>query len=149
MSLNIGLSRKAHYTQTMRAYKTHKVQAFSLIELMVVIAITAVLSAIAIPSYLTSVQKSRRSDAINALLATQRAYELSYAQNSSYVSSAPALPSDTVYYSYSVASTTTTYTLTATAGPAQASDAQGAIACNVLNIDNINNRTPEDCWNTL
>ncbi len=135
----------------MRSQKTYKVQAFSLIELMIVVAIAAVLSTIAVPSYLTSIQKSRRSDAINALLATQRAYELSYAQNSSYIISPPALPSDTVYYNYTVVSATNTYTLRATApaGSAQASDAQGAIACNVLNIDNINNKTPQECWNAL
>ncbi len=151
MSLKRSPPLKTHYTHTMCKQKIGKQQAFSLIELMIVVAITATLSAVAIPSYSTYVKKSRRSEAINALLATQRAYELSYAQNNSYVTLAPALPSDTIYYNYTVSSTATTYTLTATAPAAspQFSDKQGSIACKKLNIDNLNNRSPQECWNAL
>ncbi|MBP6103803.1 MAG: prepilin-type N-terminal cleavage/methylation domain-containing protein [Gammaproteobacteria bacterium] len=131
--------------------KIGKQQAFSLIELMIVVAITATLSAVAIPNYSTHVKKSRRSEAINALLATQRAYELYYAQNNTYIISPPALPSNTIYYTYSVDSAATAYTLTATAPAAspQFSDTQGSIACKILSIDNINNKKPQECWNAL
>ncbi len=139
----------------MHFYKRHKVAAFSLIELMIAVAITAVLAAIAIPSYSTYVQASRRSEAINNLLNTQKAYELSYAQNNSYTISPPALPSDTSYYKYTVSATATTYTLKATAfaTPAPASpqlnDKQNGVDCSALSIDNLNTRSPADCWNVL
>lgn len=71
---------------------------------------SATLSAVAIPNYSTHVKKSRQSEAINALLATQRAYELYYAQNNTYIISPPALPSNTIYYTYSVDSAATAYT---------------------------------------
>jgi type IV pilus assembly protein PilE len=135
----------------MRVDKTYQVQAFSLIELMIVVAITVTLTTIAIPGYSTYIKKSRRSDAINALLATQRTYELYYANNNSYPASNASLPSNDNYYTYSSITTTTSYTLTATApaGSAQVSDTQGGIACKVLNINDINNKTPQDCWNSL
>ncbi len=133
----------------MHFYKRHTIQAFSLIELMVAVAITSVLAAIAIPSYSTYVQASRRSEAINNLLNIQKAYEQSYGQNNSYTSSPPTLPSNTNYYEYTVSATTTTYVLTATAvaGSGQASDTQNGVACTPLSIDNLNSRLPAACWN--
>lgn len=132
-----------------RRFQTEK--AFSLLELIIVVAITASLSAIAIPSYQAYIKKSRRSDAITALLSTQRSYELYFAQNNSYPAANSNLPSNTSYYTYSSSSTASTYTLTATAavGSAQTSDTQGATACSILKIDNINNRSPQNCWNLL
>jgi type IV pilus assembly protein PilE len=43
-------------------------RGFTLVELMVVIVIASILMAIAIPSYKTSIRKSRRTDAKTALL---------------------------------------------------------------------------------
>jgi len=46
----------------------HQSSGFSLIELMIVVAIIALLAAISIPSYQTQIQKSRRADAMDSLL---------------------------------------------------------------------------------
>src|SRR5687767_2964658 len=52
-----------------------KQKGFTLIEMMVVVAIMAILTMVAYPSYQESVRKSRRSDAIAAALAIQVAEE--------------------------------------------------------------------------
>lgn len=57
---------------------------FTLIELMIVIAIVGVLSAVAYPSYIESVKRSDRSAARAALLESQQFMERFYAANSRY-----------------------------------------------------------------
>ena len=53
----------------------NKHAGFTLIEIMMVVIIIAVLAAFAYPSYVDSVRKSKRSDAVNALLALKSAQE--------------------------------------------------------------------------
>ncbi|MDQ6646050.1 MAG: prepilin-type N-terminal cleavage/methylation domain-containing protein [Pseudomonadota bacterium] len=57
---------------------------FTLIELMIVVVIIAILAAIAVPSYLKYVMKSRRSDALAALTQDQGILERCYAQTFDY-----------------------------------------------------------------
>jgi type IV pilus assembly protein PilE len=108
-------------------------QGFTLIELMIAVAIVAILTAIALPSYQSYVQKSRRADAITALSALQLAEEKWRASNLTYTTALSSPPSGLGisslsgggYYTIAVASASATgYTLTATpvAGTSQASD---------------------------
>lgn len=62
----------------------NKDRGFSLIELMIVVAVAGILAAIAYPSYLDSVQKSRRADAKASLMAAVQRMEAYYARNGSY-----------------------------------------------------------------
>lgn len=57
---------------------------FSLIELLIALAIVAILAAIAIPSYNSQIQKTRRSDAITSLTRAASMQERFYMRNNSY-----------------------------------------------------------------
>jgi len=59
-------------------------KGFSLIEIMVVVAILGILSAIALPSYTESVKKGKRSDAKVELLRLAQMQESYFVQNLSY-----------------------------------------------------------------
>lgn len=59
-------------------------QGFTLIELMITVAIIGILASIALPSYQDSVSKSRRNDAQGVLLGLANAMERYYTVNSTY-----------------------------------------------------------------
>jgi type IV pilus assembly protein PilE len=105
---------------------------FTLIELMVTVVIAAVLAAVALPSFIDSVRKGRRSEAFAALAKVQQAQERWRANNPSYASlSTLGLPATTSngYYGITVtlvdATKDSTYITTASAksGTSQAKDA--------------------------
>lgn len=61
-----------------------KAAGFTLIELMIVLAIMGILLAVVVPSYSDSVRKSRRADAMKELMELGARQERFYAQNSTY-----------------------------------------------------------------
>lgn len=61
-----------------------KKNGFTLIEVMIVVAIIAILSSIAFPSYQESVKKGRRSDAQGTLQGLAQAMERSYTKEGTY-----------------------------------------------------------------
>ncbi|WP_375122151.1 type IV pilin protein [Variovorax sp. WS11] len=62
-------------------------RGFTLIEVMIVVAIVAILSAIAYPSYLESVRKSKRAEARAQLMEAAQYMQRFYSQNDSFISS--------------------------------------------------------------
>ncbi len=60
-------------------------RGFTLIELMITVAIVAILAAIAIPSYQDSIWKGKRGEAKAAILKALQAEERYYTQNNTYV----------------------------------------------------------------
>jgi type IV pilus assembly protein PilE len=66
----------------MKSYASHK--GFTLIELMITVAIVGILASIAYPSYREYVAKSRRAEARTVLLAAQQWMERFYSENYRY-----------------------------------------------------------------
>ena len=111
---------------------------FSLIELMIVVAIVAILAAVAVPSYQRYILKTNRSDAMAVLQGFAQAMERHYAQNNSYLGAASGGDDDGIPAIYSAqapidgavkynltiepGTTATQYTLRATPTGAQAAD---------------------------
>lgn len=129
-------------------------KGFTLIELMVVVAIIGIISAIAFPSYDSYMKKSRRADAKVALSTIADRQERSYLQNNTYSSTLTAISmsavSDEGYYALSIDSgTAASFKATATAQGAQLSDTK----CKSFSIDSVGAKTsnggPGDtnnCW---
>ncbi len=125
--------------------KNHQ-KAFSLIELMIVIAIIAILSGISVGNYSGNVRENIRSEASAQLLMIQANYEVYYQQNNSYPASNTLPPSasipSTAHYTYSSTVTSTGYTITATATGNQTADT----GCTTLSLSNLGVNTPANCW---
>jgi type IV pilus assembly protein PilE len=68
-----------------------RVRGVTLVDLMVVLAITGVLASMALPSYQAQIAKARRSDAIAALTRVQLAQEQFRAHHGSYALALTAL----------------------------------------------------------
>lgn len=60
-------------------------QGFTLIELMIVVAIIGIIAAIAYPSYVEQVKSTRRADVQGSLMSFANAMERYYTQNNTYV----------------------------------------------------------------
>lgn len=129
-------------------------KGFTMMELMVVVVIVAVLLAIAVPSYLSYMHNSRRSDAIQALLSIQLAQEKYRVNNSTYGTLAQVWSgvstTDGGYYSLAITvNTATAYTITATAVGKQIGDTAGGVSCNTLTLaynNGVTTKTPTACW---
>ena len=67
-------------------------EGFSLVELMVVVAIIAILAAVAMPAYFNHMMRSRQSRAINELMAIQAAEERYFVENGTYANEIGLLP---------------------------------------------------------
>lgn len=112
---------------------------FTLIELIVVVAMVGILAAVAYPSYMGSVTRARRADATTTLLQDAQILERCYSQSFSYTTtclSGGTSPAGyyTISVQYAAAAPFNTYTLTATpvSGGAQSGDA----ACTTFTLDN-------------
>jgi type IV pilus assembly protein PilE len=134
---------------------------FTLIELMVAVAIVGILAAIALPSYTRFIDRANRSDAKAVLLEDVQFLERNYTENNKYhedsAGVAVVLPathspkSGTALYNiaFSVAATATTYSLSATpvAGQRMEHDICGTLSINQLGQKSVTGTSSVDtCW---
>ncbi|MEY3761039.1 MAG: hypothetical protein RIR39_2530 [Pseudomonadota bacterium] len=114
----------------------NKQKAFTLIELMITVAIVGILASIAIPSYQDSVMKSRRADAKGALLSLANTMERNFTTTNSYVG---ITPTNTDYYTITITATASSYTLSAAPAGTQAND-----SCGTLTLTQTGVKCPSD-----
>lgn len=131
-----------------------KTNGFTLVELLVVVAIIAIVTAVAIPSYSTYVERTRRATGQADLMELAQWMERRYTNNYDYSDGsggAPTLPfttspqgSGSTYYNFSVSSiTTNSFTLLATPTGPQAND-----PCGNLTVNDAGQKGSggTDCW---
>jgi type IV pilus assembly protein PilE len=138
---------------------------FTLIELMVTVAIVGILASIAIPSYQGSVMKSRRADAKGVLLGLANAMERHFTETNSYCDAGGtggastcgtgtndtgtpsfySIPTETAnFYTVTIsAATASSYTLSAAPIGVQSSDACGTLT---ITQTGAKSATTTGCW---
>lgn len=146
---------------SMHTRRFHGAAGFSLIELMVTVAIVAILAAIAQSTYQSSVMKSRRTEARNAILDMAGREEKLFSTTNAYSAnvsdigySGAGSTVNLTYYTVTVAApaptagTLPTYTITATPIAPQDKDT----TCTSLIVDQTGNQTATPsangavCW---
>jgi len=125
---------------------------FTLLELIIAVAIVGILAAVATPMYSGMVEKSRRSDAITTLLNMSMELEKWRAVNTTYTNNLTNIgytsTSPEGYYTLAISNATAnTYTITATATGAQASDSSCSTIVISQNGPDVGTAQKRDCWN--
>ncbi len=134
---------------------------FTLIELMITVAIVGILAAIAYPSYQEQIRKGRRADAMAQLVTLAQAYERYYTSNNTYVGFFATVEAagqqnsptqGTAYYVLDdTTETRTSFTITAFR---QSAGGQTSDRCGDLSITHAGTKTissdatatREECW---
>ncbi|MEH6576692.1 MAG: type IV pilin protein [Amphritea sp.] len=129
-------------------------KGFTLIELMIVVAIVGIIAAIAYPSYLNFVREARRSDAMAALLRAQLEQEKFRSNNTTYGTTVASVgvsaTSPEGFYTIAVVSGSTSGTaFVVTAAPAgvQVGDDCATFAVDESGPDYSGAYADADCWN--
>ena len=128
-----------------------KQKGVTLIEMLIVVAVIGVLTAIAYPSYQSHVLKGHRTQAMGDMIKIQLALEESYTQNSAYdftiVSggSCSFCDTDKDRYIFTITPKTADYIITATAQTKQENDTD-CLDNKILTLNSNSKGSPERCW---
>ncbi len=123
------------------------VLGYTLVEVVIVLAIIAILAAIAVPSYQDYVLETRRSDAYIALTVAAAEQERYYALNNTYISDIQLLGGESSpegFYTLSVEVENGGYLLMAEpiTGGVQTEDSD----CLVITLNHLGVKSPVECW---
>ena len=128
-------------------------KGFTLIELMVAVAVVAILASVALPSYQEQMRKSRRAQAKADLVEYAQMAERHFTVNNAYTgftlpsAQSPRENGSTARYNLTSNVTATTFTLTATATGAQASDRCGNLAITNTGLKSkTGSAALSECW---
>ncbi|MDX2367718.1 MAG: type IV pilin protein [Colwellia sp.] len=133
--------------------RTEKNLGFSLIELLITVAIVGILAGVAYPSYTDFVTRSNRAEAQRELMRLANLQEQVFVDTRSYAANMTGLgfanatyTTETGNYAITVsAQTATTFTLTATAKSSQATNDS---ACSTITINDAGKQSgaSSHCW---
>lgn len=134
----------------MKVYK--RPNGMTLIELMIVLAVVAILVALAVPSYSGYMRKAKRAEAEKLLLNWANLQEIWRANNPSYDDGINISVPTHDDYTFTVSGTSSsTFVLTADPGTAQSNDKDRGQSCDPLTLDQAGTKTPvvsgvTYCW---
>jgi type IV pilus assembly protein PilE len=125
--------------------KHTKAGGFTLIELMIVVAVIGVLAAIAFPSYQEQVRKSHRTDAQTAMLELAQRLERCFTLANTYVGCPTVQNIPSGRYTITAVPTAAGFTISAVPEGGQSKD-----ICKTMTLDHRGTRgpaSPASCWN--